>query len=102
MAEYGFWSYNTDGAEKMNPQKQTTKIFGTLTVGASNPSGSIVDPRFTAYTNHEPFYARIELDSGSLVTGPTWVITGNTLSWSYAAGVPLSTEKIIYGVVGKR
>lgn len=102
MAEYGTWAFAEDGSEKFNPQKQTIKIFGTVTAGPGNTSGSVVDPRFTAYANHDPFYARIELDSGSGVTGPTWVITGNTLSWSYAAGIDITTEKIIYGVVGKR
>ena len=75
------------GAVRFDTSTETVKFFGTLSIGTSftgaQASGSITDSRFSAYSNHTPYFARI--DTGFTTDGYDAFISidGNTLSWSY-------------------
>lgn len=105
MATYGTFAWNADGSVKFDPTKQTIKFLGNATIGGSGSasSGTITDSRFTAYAGHKPFWARVEIASGSAVHDiATYSFSGNNLNWAFPAGSLKVAEKIIYGIIGTR
>ena len=104
MSEYGLWCYNDDGAERFGTSTQTIKYLGKVTVNAGNSPGSLTDARFTQFGGHKGFWAVVESSAGTAVppNAPIFTLSGNTLSWSYPAGVSKVPQTILYGIAGTR
>lgn len=101
----GFQVFDANNVNIFDIDDQTVKFFGRITIGNSGTdtaTGTITEPRFTAYTGHVPFVAELEGGRGSnLHYAAQLSISGNNLNWTFPFPGIRPRTQLLYGVIGR-